>query len=82
MTPDVNITFDNNAQNPDQMPWVMSNPPIHNRSLQSMTQIYRDRLRSTLQVDVIIDELDKLLSKYSNGWNNTYLIYSSDQFST
>ena len=79
ITPNWNMTF---YSDKDQIPFVLNNPPISNISYQSMIQIYRDRLRAQLQVDVIIDELDSILTKYDeingNGWNNTYVIYTSD----
>ena len=60
-----------------QMEWVMGQPKLENESIAVIDQIYRDRIESTLQVDLYIAELIQLLDKYDE-LDNTYIIYSSD----
>eukprot|EP01084_Bolivina_argentea_P121249 214876_1 len=60
-----------------QMEWVNNNPKLDNVSIQFIDQKYRNRLRSALQVDVIIKELIKTLKNY-NVLQRTHIIYSSD----
>ena len=67
-TPNFNVKVDS------QMEWVMNQPKLENASIEYIDQIYRDRIESTLQVDVYIQELIALLDKY-NELDNTYIIY-------
>eukprot|EP01084_Bolivina_argentea_P145703 255337_1 len=70
-TPNFNVHVDN------QIPYVMNNPKLDQTAIDNIDQIYRDRLESTLQVDVIINDLYQILDKYDE-LDNTYIIYLSD----
>ena len=59
------------------LPYIVNNPMLDNKTISFIDQIYRDRIESTLQVDVIINDLMNLLDKY-NEIDNTYIIYLSD----
>eukprot|EP01083_Nonionella_stella_P051088 135648_1 len=59
------------------MPWLDAQPKLNQQNIDDMTQIYRDRLASTLQIDVAIEEIYNVLQKY-NALDDTYIIYWSD----
>ena len=66
-----------NYQLKDHMPWLNNQPALNDTNIEAMTKIYQDRLASTLQVDVAINDINELLNKY-NAMNNTFVIYFSD----
>ena len=70
-TPNFNVRVEN------QIPYVMNNPELDQKAIDNIDQIYRDRIESTLQVDVMIAELFRILTEYDE-LDNTYIIYASD----
>lgn len=66
-----------NVQVESQMEWVTKQPKLGNSSIAFIDQIYRDRVESTLQVDVLIHELVQTLEAFE-AVDQTYIIYTSD----
>ena len=66
-----------NYQTTKQMPWLNNQPALNDTNIRDINKIYQDRLSSTLQVDVAINDIYNLLTKH-NAFNDTYIIYFSD----
>eukprot|EP01084_Bolivina_argentea_P097162 174674_1 len=67
-----------NMKETSQLWWVSGQPILNQTNIDWIDHIYRDRLAAQMQVDVIIEEVINVLGKYSNGLENTYIIYTSD----
>ena len=67
-TPNFNVHVEN------QIPYVVNNPELDEQAIKNIDQIYRDRIESTLQVDVMIADLYRVLTE-NDELDNTYIIY-------
>ena len=69
-----------NFQSHDKIDYISNNPSLISPSNSSeyIDQEMRDRLRTLLSVDDIVDDIFKILNKYPDILNNTYIIYTSD----
>eukprot|EP01084_Bolivina_argentea_P021904 40709_1 len=66
-TPHFNLKVDNHHD------FVSSNPILNDTAIEWIDQLYRDRLRSLLSVDDMIQPLFNVLKQY-NVLNNTYIV--------
>eukprot|EP01084_Bolivina_argentea_P138599 243963_1 len=67
-----------NLHSPNKISWIATNPRINNNSAYYIDQEARNRLRTLLSVDDIIEKIFKVLHNYPKVLNNTYVIYTSD----
>eukprot|EP01084_Bolivina_argentea_P024574 45784_1 len=67
-----------NVQSLDKVDWIATNPILYGAAVDNIDQQYRDRQRSLLSVDDMIGDIFKLLGKYPEVLNNTYVLFSSD----
>jgi len=61
----------------DKPDWVRDNPPLDQKQIAHMENLYRNRLRSMLAVDEMIGRLVDALRK-SGELDNTYVFFTSD----
>ena len=66
-----------NVQSPDKVDWIGTNPVLYGDAVDNIDQQWRDRLRSLLSVDDMIQSIFDTLKKY-NAIDNTYVLFSSD----
>ncbi len=63
-----------NLHSPDKIEWISTNPRINNNSEYYIDQEARNRLRTLLSVDDIIDNIFQVLNNHPHVLNNTYII--------
>ena len=67
-----------NVQSIDKVSWIATNPELYGDAVDNIDQQWRDRLRTLLSVDDLIEEIFSLLAEYQDVLNKTYIIFTSD----
>lgn len=67
-----------NVQSRDKVDWIATNPKLYGEAVDNIDQQQRDRLRSLLSVDDLIQAIFDLLNQHPNVLQNTYVVFTSD----
>merc|ERR1712228_53651 len=67
-----------NKSDSNKHSFVGTNPYITDNATWWIDQLYRDRLRSLLSVDDLVNEIINLLQQYPTQFENTFILYTSD----
>ena len=66
------------VDSPEKVSWIAENPAFNSNITRFIDQLYKDRMRTLISADDLVNELFEVLSMNTSVLNNTYVIFTSD----